>query len=72
MSGLSLDHTAEAFEFIEELDRLATPQEIIDAMERTFSRFGFENFIMAGLPHPEQRIESLVLLKKWPLSWYQR
>jgi len=72
VSGLSLDHTAEAFEFIEELDRLATPQEIIDAMERTFSRFGFENFIMAGLPHPEQRIESLVLLKKWPLDWYQR
>ena len=72
MSARSLDHTAQAFEFVEELDRLETPQDIIDAMERSFSDFGFENFIMTGLPHPEQRIESLVLLKKWPMDWYWR
>ncbi|MBB4038966.1 LuxR family quorum sensing-dependent transcriptional regulator [Microvirga flocculans] len=72
MSGRRLDHTAEAFEFIEDLDRLTTPQDIIDAMERSFARFGFENFIMTGLPHPDQRIESLVLLKKWPIDWYRR
>jgi LuxR family transcriptional regulator, quorum-sensing system regulator BjaR1 len=53
VSGRSLDHTAQAFDFIEELDRLASPQDIIDAMERCFARFGFENFIMAGLPHPD-------------------
>src|SRR3712207_3235407 len=41
-------------------------------MERSFSYFGFENFIMTGLPHPDQRIEGLVLLKKWPLEWYRR
>nr|WP_246520128.1 autoinducer binding domain-containing protein [Microvirga arabica] len=72
LSGRSLDHTVHAFELIEELDRLATPQAIIDAMERSFAQFGFESFIMTGLPHPEQRIESLVLLKKWPLGWYER
>ena len=72
MSGRSLDHTVQAFEFIEEFDRLASPQAIIDAMERSFAQFGFENFIMTGLPHPEQKIESLVLLKKWPLGWYER
>ena len=54
MSGRSLDHTVQAFEFIEELDRLASPQAIIDAMGRSFAQFGFENFIMTGLPHPEQ------------------
>jgi LuxR family quorum sensing-dependent transcriptional regulator len=72
LSGRNLDHSTEAFEFIEELDHLATPQAIIDAMERSFARFGFENFIVTGLPHPDQRIESLVLLKKWPLDWYRR
>jgi LuxR family quorum sensing-dependent transcriptional regulator len=72
VSGRSLDHSTEAFEFIEQLDNLATPQDIIDAMERAFARFGFENFIMTGLPHPDQRIESLVLLKKWPVDWYNR
>ncbi|MGO4573175.1 LuxR family transcriptional regulator [Microvirga sp. 2TAF3] len=65
------NHAKEAFVFIESLDRLTTPQGVIDAMERSFTLFGFENFIMTGLPHPEQRIEGLVLLKKWPVEWYQ-
>lgn len=72
MSGHSLDHTVEAFEFIEHLDHLTSAQDIMDAMEASFSRFGFETFVMTGLPHPDQRIESLVLLKKWPIGWYQR
>lgn len=72
MSGHSFDHATQAFEFIEGLERLSSPQEIIDAMGRSFALFGFENFIMTGLPHPEQRIETLVLLKKWPLEWYRR
>ncbi|MEE1611698.1 LuxR family transcriptional regulator [Microvirga sp. CF3016] len=72
MSGRGLDHSAEAFDFVEELDRLTTPEDIVDAMERSFARFGFENFIMTGLPHPDQRIETLILLKKWPLEWYRQ
>lgn len=72
MPGCSFDHATEAFAFIEELDRLSTPQAIIDAMEGSFALFGFQNFIMTGLPHPEQRIEGLVLLKKWPVEWYRR
>jgi LuxR family transcriptional regulator, quorum-sensing system regulator BjaR1 len=72
VSGLSPDHSTEAFDVIQELDQLATSDEIVDAMERSFARFGFENFIVTGLPHPDQRIETLVLLKKWPLDWYRR
>jgi LuxR family quorum sensing-dependent transcriptional regulator len=72
MSDRGLSYETEAFEFVEELDRLSSTQEVIDAMERSFALFGFENFIMTGLPHPDQRIEGLVLLKKWPVEWYQR
>lgn len=71
MSARAFDHATEAFGFIEALDRLSAPGEVIDAMAQAFARFGFENFIMTGLPHPDQRIESLVLLKKWPLEWYR-
>ena len=71
VSNRVFDHATEAFAFIEDLDRLSTPQGVIDAMERTLALFGFENFIMTGLPHPDQRIESLILLKKWPIDWYQ-
>ncbi|MCB8821668.1 helix-turn-helix transcriptional regulator [Microvirga rosea] len=71
MLGDRTDYAKEAFAFIESLELLTAPQGVIDAMERSFSRFGFENFIITGLPHPEQRIERLVLLKKWPLEWYR-
>jgi LuxR family quorum sensing-dependent transcriptional regulator len=54
------------------LDHIPSAQGVIGAMERSLALFGFENFIMTGLPHHDQRIESLVLLKKWPLEWYQR
>lgn len=72
MSDRGFDYAAEAFAFIEELDRLSTPDQVVDAMGRSFALFGFETFILTGLPHPEQRIEGLVLAKKWPLEWYRR
>jgi LuxR family transcriptional regulator, quorum-sensing system regulator BjaR1 len=72
MASHGFDYAIEAFEFIEEIEKIASTQGVIDAMERSLAVFGFENFIMTGLPHPDQRIESLVLLKKWPLEWYRR
>jgi hypothetical protein len=55
VSDRSFDHATEAFEFIERLDDLATPQDIVDAMEGSFALFGFENFIITGLPNPKER-----------------
>jgi LuxR family transcriptional regulator, quorum-sensing system regulator BjaR1 len=71
LTGRGFDLAAEAFTFIEELDRLETPQAVVDAMERSLALFGFENFIITGLPNPQERIERLILLKKWPLDWYR-
>ena len=71
MSGRGLDLAQEAFGFIESLDDLQTGRAVLAAMDRAFALFGFENFIITGLPHPEQRIETLVLLKKWPAAWYE-
>jgi LuxR family transcriptional regulator, quorum-sensing system regulator BjaR1 len=70
LAGLGFDFAAEAFTFIEELDRLETPQAVMDAMERSLALFGFENFIITGLPNPQEKIEGLILLKKWPIEWY--
>jgi LuxR family quorum sensing-dependent transcriptional regulator len=61
----------EAFAFVENLDRLATPAAILDAMETSLSRFGFDSFIVAGLPGPGERVERVVLLKKWPAGWFE-
>jgi LuxR family transcriptional regulator, quorum-sensing system regulator BjaR1 len=70
VSDRSFDHATEAFEFIERLDDLATPQDIVDAMEGSFALFGFENFIITGLPNPKERFDQVVVLKKWPAGWF--
>ena len=61
----------EAFRFVEELDGLATPGAILDAMEASLSRFGFDSFIVTGLPAPGETVERVVLLKKWPPGWFE-
>jgi len=71
VAGRVLDHATEAFAFIDELDRLFTADHVVDAMERSFSLFGFENFIVTGLPNPRERFEHMVLLKKWPAGWFE-
>lgn len=71
MASRAFDFATEAFSFIEALDRLDTPQAVIDAMERSLALFGFQNFIITGLPNPQEKIDGLIMLKKWPLDWYR-
>ncbi|WP_210485200.1 LuxR family transcriptional regulator [Microvirga antarctica] len=70
MGGESFSYANEAFAFVERLDHLTSPSAILDAMEVSLSRFGFQNFIVAGLPGPRERVDQVVLLKKWPPGWF--
>lgn len=71
MADHAFDHADEAFTFIENLDAIPTADGVIDAMQRSFSLFGFENFIITGLPHPKERFEQVVLIRKWPQGWFE-
>ena len=71
MAGRGFDFATEAFTFVEALDRLDTTQAVVDAMERFLALFGFENFIMTGLPNLQEKIDGLIMLKKWPVDWYR-
>jgi LuxR family transcriptional regulator, quorum-sensing system regulator BjaR1 len=71
MPGDKFSYADEAFAFIEDLDRLTTPEAVMDAMERSLSFFGFENFIMTCLPRPRERFEHAVLMRKWPDGWFE-
>jgi LuxR family quorum sensing-dependent transcriptional regulator len=64
VSDRRFDHAAEAFDFIETLEGLSTAQDVMDEMQRAFALFGFENFIITGLPNERERFESKVLLRK--------
>lgn len=71
MSHHSFDFATEAFEFIERLDRLQSAQDVLDEMARSFALFGFENFVITGLPNLRESFDQVVLLKKWPLGWFE-
>jgi LuxR family quorum sensing-dependent transcriptional regulator len=71
MPAESFDSAHEAFAFIEGLERLNTIDEVIGALEQSLALFGFENFILTGLPHPQQRFEQMVVLRKWPAGWFE-
>ena len=69
MSQRSLDHAHSAFDFIEALDMLRSVGDVMDRLETALAQFGFENFIVTGLPHPGQHGEAMVLTGKWPKGW---
>jgi LuxR family quorum sensing-dependent transcriptional regulator len=57
----------EAFDFIDSLDRLYTPDAVIGAMHRVISRFGFEWLAFTGLvPKPGETFDDLVLAEHAP------
>jgi LuxR family transcriptional regulator, quorum-sensing system regulator BjaR1 len=66
----SFDYATEAFEFIERLDSLPSVQTVIDEMAKSFSLFGFENFVVTGLPNLKEKFDQVVILKKWPMGWF--
>jgi hypothetical protein len=49
MTGTANSFGQEAFDFVESLDRLDTPDAILDTMQGAISRFGFEWVAFAGI-----------------------
>jgi len=44
---------------------------VIQALDRSLALFGFENFVLTGLPTPQQRFEQMVILRQWPTGWFE-
>jgi LuxR family quorum sensing-dependent transcriptional regulator len=63
------DFWQDAYSFIEGLGRLSAPDEVLDSMTLTLARFGFENYIVAGLD-PQRRFDEQVLSHRWPLDYF--
>jgi LuxR family transcriptional regulator, quorum-sensing system regulator BjaR1 len=67
MTGTANSFGQEAFDFVESLDRLDTPDAILDTMQGAISRFGFEWVAFAGiLPKPGETMDDLVLAHRSP------
>ncbi len=42
----------------------------MDEIAKSFSLFGFENFVLTGLPNLKETFDQVVILKKWPVGWF--
>ncbi|MDJ1157570.1 LuxR family transcriptional regulator [Chelatococcus sp. SYSU_G07232] len=70
MTGQSVDYGRGAFEFIERVCALRSATDVVRLFHEALGRFGYETFIITGLPNGGQRFEQLVLLKHWPAGWF--
>ncbi len=59
----------EAFELIERLERLSTPEAVIEAVQAVVGRFGFEFFCFNTFPRPPQKFDEVMLASKLPPEW---
>ena len=56
-------------EFIEQLERLASVDEVMNAMQALLGRFGLEFFCFNTFPQAKQRFEDVMLASRLPPEW---
>lgn len=63
---------ADLMSTIEGIQHQTTVNAILDIMNRAIGNYGFERFIVSGLPDPGMDVRPFVLLSGWKDEWYER
>ncbi len=63
---------ADLMSTIETVQRQTSAKAILDTMYRAIGDYGFERFIVSGLPDPGVDVRPFVLLSGWDDEWYDR
>ena len=63
---------ADLMSFIEDIQQQTSSNAIMDIMNRAIANYGFERFIVSGLPDPGMDVRPFVLLSGWQDEWYER
>jgi LuxR family quorum sensing-dependent transcriptional regulator len=67
-----LGYIRDAFDLMDEIDRLQDETAIRDKLSVLLSACGFEHFLVARLPQPREGTGPAMLLKRWPSTWQSR
>ncbi|MGQ7792120.1 helix-turn-helix transcriptional regulator [Faunimonas sp. B44] len=67
-----MDPAQIAFEFVERCSTHRSVETVLADFGACAGRFGFDHFILTGLPVPTAKLEPLVLLNGWPRGWFAR
>jgi LuxR family quorum sensing-dependent transcriptional regulator len=59
----------QAFDFIAEVERLTTQPAVIARLDRELVKFGFNAWVITGLPVPGEHMRDKMLLNGWHPEW---
>ncbi|MEM7775608.1 MAG: LuxR family transcriptional regulator [Pseudomonadota bacterium] len=66
------DTTSETLHFVGQLKNASDITSVFRTLTEAVSKFGFQHFLVTGVPLPGQTLSSQVLLSGWPTEWYHR
>lgn len=60
---------SDTLEFVESCDQFNSVSPLLERFSEVVNRFGFNHFIMTGLPSRGEDVEDLIVADKWPDGW---
>ncbi|MCB8839042.1 LuxR family transcriptional regulator [Aurantimonas sp. VKM B-3413] len=67
--GFNATGVGDIFTLMDELERLATADEVCRALKGVLGRFGIDYFLVSHLPPTRERLAPYAILKHWPAGW---
>lgn len=61
-----------ALDFIENISAQSDVSAMLEKLRGVVERFGFESFLLTGVPDPGRRIDGYIMLSGWNESWLER
>ena len=61
-----------ALDFIEAISRQSDIDTMLEQLRRVVGQFGFESFLLTGVPDPGRRIDGYIMLSGWNQGWLER
>lgn len=69
MSGDRFDPGRAAFDFLDDIERMTSRDEVMDRLDKELGRYGFHAWLVTGVPVRGERIDPLMILNGWPKGW---
>lgn len=61
-----------AFDTVDRLRNVSRTDDVVAELTDVMLNFGFNTYVVTGLPRPDQRIDAYVLASRWPQGWIER
>lgn len=70
-SGDNMLSSTDTLDVIDHIQRVVSPESLLDLLGTAFGRLGFDRFIISGLPHRGVDVRPFVMLNAWPRDWFE-